>query len=89
MNLLRTTLIGGLCLSSLHFFWAIVVALGWAQPLLDLVFMLHMLSSPFQVQPFNLLFAMGLIGLTFLAGCFYGAMFYLFKNSFSTQPEKS
>lgn len=89
MNLIQTTLIGGLCLSSLHFFWIIFLAIGWAQPLLDLVFMLHMLSSPFKVQPFNLLLAIGLIGLTFLVGCFYGAMIYLFRGSFSTQSEKS
>ena len=89
MNLIRTSLIGGLCLSSLHFFWVIFVAIGWAQPLLDLVLMLHMLNSPFQVQPFNLLFAIGLIGVTFLAGCFYGAMLYLFRASFSVQSEKS
>ena len=83
MNLFRTTLVGGLCLSSLHLFWAILVAIGIAQPLLDFIFKLHMLSSPFQVQPFSLTLAMGLIGTTFLIGCLYGALFYLIKSKLS------
>jgi hypothetical protein len=66
MNLFRTSMIGGLCLASLHFFWALLVALGWAQGLIDFVFKLHMLNSPFQVQAFNPLLALGLIGITFL-----------------------
>jgi hypothetical protein len=83
MNFLRTTFIGGLCLSSLHFCWVILVALGIAQPLLDYVFKLHMLNSPFEVQPFSLLLATGLVGITFLIGCIYGALFYLIKSKFS------
>lgn len=84
MTLFRSALIGGTSLSSLHFFWLLLVALGWAQALMDFIFMLHMLNSPFQVQPFNLLFALGLIGITFLIGCFYGALFYFVKNKFSS-----
>jgi hypothetical protein len=84
MNMFRTTLIGGLCLSSLHFCWAVLVALGFAQPLLDFIFKLHMLNSPFQVQPFSLALATGLIGITFLIGCFYGALFCLIKSKLSS-----
>lgn len=83
MNIFHTTLIGGFCLSSLHFLWVILIWLGIAQPLLDFIFKLHMLNSPFQVQPFNLSFAVGLIGITFLIGCFYGALFFLIKNKLS------
>ena len=85
MSLLRTSLIGGLCLSSLHFCWALLVALGFAQTLLDFIFKLHMLSSPFQIQPFELPLALGLIGITFLIGCFYGAVFFVMKNAFQKQ----
>lgn len=84
MKLFQTTIIGGLCLSSLHFFWVILVGLGFAQPLLDFIFKLHMLNSPFQVQPFNSILAVGLLGITFLVGCFYGAMFYLIKSRFNS-----
>ena len=80
MNLFRTSLIGGLCLANIHLCWLMLVILGWAQPLLDLVFKLHMLNSPFQVQPFDYLLALGLLGITFLIGCFYGFLFYTIKR---------
>ncbi len=82
MSLFRTSLIGGISLSSLHVCWAFIVASGWAQPLIDFVFKLHMLNSPFQVQAFSPLLAIGLIGITFFLGCFYGAIFYLIKSKF-------
>ena len=84
MSLFRTSLIGGISLSSLHVCWAFIVASGWAQPLLDFVFKLHMLNSPFQVQAFDLGLATGLISFTFLIGCFYGALFFLLKNKCSS-----
>lgn len=82
--MLQTSLIWGLCLSSFHFCWALLVAFGLAQPLLDFIFKLHMLNSPFQVQAFNPLLAIGLIAVTFFIGCLYGAIFYLIKSKFSS-----
>lgn len=84
MNLFRTSVIGGFCLASLHFCWALLVALGLAQPLMDFIFKLHMLNSPFLVQPFSLSLAAGLISITFLIGCFYGAVFYFIKKRFTS-----
>lgn len=84
MNLFQTSAIGGICLASLHACWALLVALGWAQPLMDFIFKVHMLNSPFQVQAFSLPLAVALIGITFLIGCFYGAVFYLIKKGFSS-----
>jgi hypothetical protein len=85
MNLLRMSFIWGMCLSSLHLCWVFLIATGWAQPLLDFIFKLHMLNPPFQVQAFNPLLALGLLGMTFLVGCFYGVVFYLIKARFSSQ----
>ena len=82
MNLFRTSVIGGLSLASLHLCWVLLVAIEWAQPLLDFIFKLHMLNSPFQVQVFNPLLALGLLGATFLIGCFYGALFYFIRRQF-------
>ena len=79
MSLFRTSIIGGLCLAALHSCWVILIYLGWAQPLMDFNFKLHMLTPPFQVQPFDEILALGLISITFLIGCFYGAVFYLIK----------
>lgn len=77
---MKSALIGGLSLASLHLVWILIVALGFAQKLLDWIFKLHMLSSPFQVQPFNLAFAATLLLITFLVGCFYGVVFELIRN---------
>lgn len=82
MNLFQVSMISGFGLASLHLCWAILVALGWAQLVIDFIFKLHMLSSPFQVQPFELPLALGLIGITFLVGCFYGIVFFVVKNAF-------
>jgi hypothetical protein len=83
MNLFRTSAISGLCLASLHFSWIVLVALGWAQPFMDFIFKLHMLNSPLQVQPFDIVLGIGLLLITFLIGCFYGLIFYLVKNRIS------
>ena len=79
MNILRISIISGLCLTSLHFLWVILVALGLAQPFMTFIFKLHMLNSPFEVQSFDVMLALGLLSITFLIGCFYGAIFYLVK----------
>ncbi len=79
-QLIQTSLITGLCLSSLHLSWIVLILLGWAQPLIDFVFKLHMLNSPFQVQPFDLGLAVSLVLITFVIGAFYGLVFVLIKN---------
>jgi hypothetical protein len=79
-KLIHNGIVGGLCLSSLHLIWIILIFLGWAQPLMDFVFKLHMLNSPFQVQHFNLVLAAGLLILTFTVGAFGGLIFSFFSN---------
>jgi hypothetical protein len=75
---------GGLCLAGFHLLWVLLVFLGWAQPFIDFVLQLHMMDLPLTVQPFQLSRAVGLVGLAFLAGCFYGWLFYLLGKSSST-----
>lgn len=70
----------GLCLSSLHLCWIFLIFLGWAQPVMDYIFKIHMLNSPFQIQPFSLGYAAQLIAITFAIGCFYGLVFVLIKR---------
>jgi hypothetical protein len=76
-------MVAGVCLASLHFFWILLVALGIAQPLLDFIFKLHMLNSPLIVQAFDPALALGLVAITFMIGCFYGAVFFFIKKQFS------
>lgn len=86
-SLIQSCLVGGLCLASLHLTWVILVLLAWAQPLMDFIFKLHMLSSPFQVQPFHWGYALSLITITFGVGFFFGLVFYLIQNAIQPVDE--
>ncbi len=85
-SIIKTCLIGGLCLSSLHLMWILLVLVGWAEPLMNFVFMLHMLNSPFQVQPFRWGLALGLLAITFAFGAFFGLVIYWIKCLFIPKP---
>lgn len=78
-------LIGGFTLASFHACWIVIVASGYAQPILDFIFKLHMLNSPFIVQPFSVLLSAELIALTFIIGAMYGVVFSLIRKSISNK----
>lgn len=82
-TLIQSCLIGGLCLASLHLTWIVLVLLDWAQPLMDFIFKLHMLNSPFQIQAFNWEHASSLIAITFAIGALYGLIFHIIQNAFT------
>ena len=82
-DILSNALVWGVFLSALHSVWVIFTLLGWAQPLINFIFKLHMLSVPVQVQPFNLFYAATLVCITFLVGTFYGFIFYTVKKKIS------
>ena len=66
-----------------HAVWAGIVASGWGQWLLDLIFRLHFLSPPWQVAAFDLPTAALLVGLTFTLGGLFGLTFALLWNALS------
>ena len=59
--------IGGL-LGTWHLLWALMVALGVAQPILDFVFWMHFIKPVYVVGPFQLGTALALIVVTSLIG---------------------
>ena len=79
-NMCKSTLAWGIGLSSLHFFWILLVAAGWAQSVIDFIFKIHMLSSPFQIQPFSFLFSVQLLLITFLIGMVFGSFIQFIKR---------
>ncbi|HYL87020.1 MAG TPA: hypothetical protein VE263_22545 [Candidatus Angelobacter sp.] len=66
----------GLVLAALlggwHWIWAMLVALGWAQPVLNFVFWMHFLKPPFSVAPFSAGVAAVLIIVTVALGYVMG-----------------
>lgn len=68
--------LGGL-IGGLHLVWSVLVALGWAQPLVNFSQWAHMVSVPVVVQPFNLSAAVTVIIIAAIIGCIVG---YAFAN---------
>ena len=74
----------GLALGSfaalVHIVWVVLIALGWAQPLMDFVYKMHSMNNPFTVAPFDLGRSVGLIVIAFLMGNIIGNVFALVWN---------
>ncbi|MFA6353395.1 MAG: hypothetical protein WCW93_00460 [Candidatus Paceibacterota bacterium] len=82
MNKNKVGLIVGSLMGLFHAVWGLLVLLGLAQSLLDFVFNLHSLNSPFLVMPFDFVRTLGLIVLTFIVGYVFGFIFALIWNKF-------
>lgn len=53
MNKTRAGLILGAFLGLFHLVWAIMVAVGFAQAILDFIYKIHFLNNPFTIQAFS------------------------------------
>ena len=58
-----------------HVVWSILVALNWAQPLMDFVTGLHFVQTTNMVMPFDIVTAIELIILASLVGYVLGFVF--------------
>lgn len=72
INAQKAGVVFGSALGLWHFVWAILVAIGLAQPLLDAVLHLHMLSFSYIVLPFSLSSSAMLVVLTAVMGYVIG-----------------
>ncbi len=71
----RTGLAVGVVLGAMHLLWALLVAAGVAQRLMDFIFRLHFIQPVYVVQPFDALRALALVLLAAASGYFIGAVF--------------
>ncbi len=70
----------GLFFGGGHLLWSVLVALGYAQPLIDFVLQLHMIDLPLTVVSFDGASAIGLILFTGAVGFVGGYCFALVWN---------
>ncbi len=78
---MRTGLIFGLFLALFHAAWAILVMLGWAQSLLNIVSWAHFITPPYRVEIFEAGRAAILAGFVFATGAVMGWALALLWNS--------
>lgn len=71
----NTALSVGAFVGGWHLVWSILVALGWAQGLVDFVLWMHMVNLPYVVKAFDFSAAIVLIAVTAIAGGVFGYIF--------------
>jgi uncharacterized membrane protein len=77
----KTGLVLGLFFAVVHAVWAVLIALGVAQGLLDWASKMHMINNPNIVSGFYLGTAAGLVIMTFVVGYVCGWVFAALWNS--------
>lgn len=82
MNPVRTGLVVGTFLALLHTVWSLFVFLGWAQPIINFSFMMHMVAPAFTVESFDLMRAVWLVIIAFAIGFVIGNVFTRIWNAF-------
>lgn len=80
INLNKAGLVFGALLGGWHLSWAILVAIGWAQTLIDFVFWLHFIKPVYVIEPFSIGRAIGLVAFTAAMGFAIGWLFALVWN---------
>jgi hypothetical protein len=64
-----------------HLCWSAMVALGWAQPVINFVFWMHFIKPIYVIEPFELAWAGILIVITAGVGFIVGAVFAMVWNA--------
>ncbi len=75
-----TGLVLGCLLGGTHLLWALLVASGFAQIVMDFIFWLHFIRPVYLIEGFNIAQAAGLVALTGVTGYGIGAAFALLWN---------
>ena len=76
----RAGLVLGALLGSWHLTWAVLVAVGFAQPLIDFLFWIHFIKPVYAVEPFEIGRAVILVLVTACIGYVVGLAFALLWN---------
>lgn len=81
LNVKKTALTLGSFAAFVHLVWAVLVAVGVGQGLVNWKLNMHFLSAPYTVLPFDIVNAVLLIVLAFVGGAVFGAILATLWNS--------
>ena len=81
LDVAKTGLVLGAVVGGFHLGWSILVALGWAQPVIDFVFWLHFIKPIYAIEPFEVARAGMLVAMTAGMGFVMGSIFALVWNA--------
>jgi hypothetical protein len=76
----KAGLVLGALLGAWHLTWSLLVALGWAQPLIDFIFWIHFIKPIYVIEPFEIARAAVLVLVTASIGYVTGFVFGLLWN---------
>ena len=74
MNVAKTGLVVGIVLGGWHLCWSALIALGWAQRVMDFIFWIHLIKPVYVVEPFDISRAVLLVAVTAAVGFVTGAV---------------
>jgi hypothetical protein len=77
----KAGLVLGVIFGGWHLCWSLLVALRWAQPVVDFVFWIHFIKPIYVVEPFEVGRAVILIAVTAAVGFVIGSVFALVWNA--------
>lgn len=75
LNPSKTALALGAFVAVMHVIWSVLIALGWAQAIIDFKLGAHMISASVTVQPFNLMTSVTMIIVYAAVGWVVGHIF--------------
>jgi hypothetical protein len=79
---IKAGLVLGAVIGLWHLTWSLLVAFGWAQRLIDLIFWMHFIEPIYVIEAFNPITAIILIAVTSAIGFVIGIVFGAVWNGF-------
>ena len=70
----KVGLVIGALIGGWHVLWALLIALGWAQPIIDFIFWAHMIKPIYVINGFDLAAALTLVVITSVIGYVFGLL---------------
>ena len=81
MSVGKTGIVLGAVIGGWHVVWSMLVAIGWAQPVIDFVFWMHFIKPVYVIEPFEIGRAAILLIVTTVVGVLVGSIFASIWNA--------